>query len=678
MRTFTQKTSGLRRQCGDSLRAASARLKHPHRRGEEGFLLIEVMISALLVALIVTASFNGLDVATKLTVDQRHHDQAALIAAQSQEQLRSEPATALDVLVGNPHKYTRTVGGTVYTVSQEAKPVGSSGNAIACNVTETAAQTGGNFQVSSTVTWAQQQKAGRPAVKQAAVITPPTGSAVEVDVIDGNNGGVSGVTAKATFIPVESGSYNTVEGTTSAAGCVILAGIQSTHATIEIIEKTGYVTKTGALKVPPKELTIAPNLTTHYSVQYALGGRIAAHYTYAGASSWEGKEVLGDTFVAQINGPMGGLEPEYEVGSTSFEYEKTATENFKPLTGKYEATAYTAAGSKYPYGDLFPFKEEWITYAGDCEANKTGPEAEAKGGPVVGGTTVTKDVPLALTKLSIWTGNRKENKEAETAEALGPVKVTNTACASALKPPNAFATTFEHEQAKTAAAIGQPWGKLEDPFQPFGTFKLCVVSAKLKKTFTVPFTNAKASEPSTPWIYLGQKTSAEQTAAQKVLTEAETKLNTEETTAATAKTKRENEEKEALKAKEKREKEETEAKAAKTAREKKELEEREKWLAEEKAGKITKATREAKEKTQTTNREAAVKAENTAKAKREKEETEATAAKAKREKEETEAKAPREKRETEKAELTAKKTALTKEQGEENATGVTVESKLTC
>ena len=66
----------------------------------------------MLVALIVVATFNGLDVATRLSADQRRHDQAALLAAQSQEQLRSEPASALDALVARRTSYTKVVGTT--------------------------------------------------------------------------------------------------------------------------------------------------------------------------------------------------------------------------------------------------------------------------------------------------------------------------------------------------------------------------------------------------------------------------------------------------------------------------------------------------------------------------------------------------------------------------------------
>ena len=85
-------------------------------------------MSALLVALIVDGDLQRPRRRDQnLTPTSAGTTRPAVLAAQSQEQLRSEPASALDTLETNPHKYTRTVGGTIYTVTQEAKPAGHSG-----------------------------------------------------------------------------------------------------------------------------------------------------------------------------------------------------------------------------------------------------------------------------------------------------------------------------------------------------------------------------------------------------------------------------------------------------------------------------------------------------------------------------------------------------------------------
>jgi Tfp pilus assembly protein PilV len=592
MRTFFGMTSKTRHRHGRRPAAAlSARLRACDPRRQDGFLLIEVMVSALIVALIVTATFNGLDVATRFTKDQRHHDQAQILAAQSQEQLRTEPASALDALESNPHKYSTVLGGTTYTITQEAKPVSAAGNTTGCNATESTAQTGANILITSTVTWPQQVSSKIPSVKQGSVISPPTGSALEVDVLDGESHGVAGVTARAKFIPNEAGSYNTVEGTTSSAGCIILTGIQATSATVEIVEKAGFVTKTGALKVASQELTIAPNITTHYQVIYAEAGRITPVYTYEGATSFGGKEVKGDTFVA-FNGET-GIKPEYELGSTAFgEYEKTAEEAYRALTGTYAKGASTATGAKYPLGRLFPFKSGWTVFAGDCPANNLNKEDEAIGGTVVvkAGSPTTVKVPLAYSKLSIYTGSSASEPVELTKEtSKGGVKITNTSCSGAEEPLNAYSPIHTHEQNETLTE-----GRLENPFMPFGNFQICV-SWKKEKAYTVSITNSKATGSTNPAIYLKQRTPAEKAteiAAAKTLAE---RFATETAAAKVAETEREATEKgPEMKAYwEKLEKEAKITKAQLTTKEKTKAT----LVQEETEGKLTKAARETAEKT---------------------------------------------------------------------------------
>ncbi len=706
MHIFLQMPSNERRRPRRGVRtrpvSAAPRVARParsERTAEDGFLLVEVLVSVLMVALIVVATFNGFDVAGKTAADERFRDQATLLAAQSQEQLRSEPAGALDALESTAHKYTKTLGGTTYTVTQEAKPVGASGNTTGCSVTQSSAQTAANFQVSSTVTWPTQVSAKRPAVVQSSVITPPTGSGIEVDVVNGSGEGVAGVTARATYTPVGSGAQNTIEGTTGSAGCVVLAGIQSTLATVTIVEKTGFVTPSGALTVPPKELTVAPSITTHYEVKYAEAGRIAAHFTYKGATSWEGLEVKSDTFLAGNPENM-KVPPEYEIGSTAFASCEGSEELSKAVTGTYLATSETAACTRYPHGDLFPFSNPWVVYGGDCEANKNS-EGTASA-LVTSGNTTTVAVPLSYTRLSAYTGSSSASEGEVTTEALGPVKITNSGCASAPIPNNSWGFAYTHEQKETL-----PGGHLANPFQPFGKFTLCLVDTHVtpNKRFTWSSTDSSVANPEKRF-YLGQKTvtqqseqrTAEKTAEEKVNNEeaaAKTAKETrasEETAAKTAKEKRATEETAATTAKEKRAKEESEMATAKTAREKKEKEEREKWASEESSKKISKATRENDEKTQTTNRKTKETEEATAKSKRSTEETEATKAKEKRATEETAATTAKEKRAKEeseagpakeareklKKELETTKKATEAEEAKENASEVTVEAKSTC
>ena len=67
-----------------------------------------------------------LDETNKVSQDERSHNQASVLAAQSQEQLRSDPGSTLNALAATPHEYTQTVGGTTYKINQSARFVNGS------------------------------------------------------------------------------------------------------------------------------------------------------------------------------------------------------------------------------------------------------------------------------------------------------------------------------------------------------------------------------------------------------------------------------------------------------------------------------------------------------------------------------------------------------------------------
>jgi Tfp pilus assembly protein PilV len=501
------------------------------RRCEDGFLLVEVMISALLMALVVVATLTGLDVASRATADERRHSEAIVLAAQSQEQLRSDPASALSELYATPHVYEKTVGGTTYTITQTAEPLNGSGVAAGCGATETGSQSGTRVLITSAVSWAQQRTLKRPAVKASSVITPPTGSGLEVDVQNGATppSGVSGVAIRVTYKPGESGATSWLEATTGSNGCTLFTAIPATKATVEVKEKLNFVTTSGAPQVLPKEkeLSLAPNIVTHYPVTYNEGGRITAQFTYKGTKQYEREagnpktleQVKGDTFVVYNSGV--GPEPKFTVGSSSFgpasntgEYSKVGEEHYKPLTGGvyYLQEASTPAATKYASGDLFPFgANSWQVYAGDCPKNsvKAATEKTEKlensSALVSPGKATVVTVPLSYVHLNTYSGTIKSVGSLEATSYA--VKITNKECEAEPIANNASASNLVHTQVTTKE------GHLEDPFQPFGKYQLCLYNEAKKRTYTTTFENTTVAG-STINLYLAEGSAAEREAAE--------------------------------------------------------------------------------------------------------------------------------------------------------------------
>jgi hypothetical protein len=512
---------------------------------EDGFLMIEVIVSALLVGLIVVATFTGFNVVDRTSAEQRRHNAAAVLAAESQEQLRSDSATTLLALEGAGHSYTRAVGGTTYTVTQKAT-FGNGSATTGCSASEEGTKGKGTYiLVSSSVTWPRMR--GK-AVTESSVITPPTGSAVDVEVNNGEKP-TAGVTIAITYTAVEASGTTTLEATTGSAGCVLFAGIPATSAKLQVRETSGIVNKQGTLTWPTEELTLAPNVLTTHQVVLAPGGAITATFAFEGSNEYKHKQnnplsaeiketVKGDTFVA-YNAEMKEPLPDFQTGSNQ-EVQSFPGGLFEVLpgaVGTYKAEATTQKEAiKYPRGNLFPFPpgKNWTVYAGDCPANDPEELTESLSTKVIDPTVSvapaanpTVAVPTTYVLLNVYNSTKTQAQIAaegsnawkylETLTSY-PVTLANVNCAG-VTPNNETPIKNKHVQGTTTGSI---WGgHLEAPFQPFGEYELCLFASG--KTYTVkPYNNLVPATKVTRNVYLGEKSKAEIEAA-RVKQEAETK-----------------------------------------------------------------------------------------------------------------------------------------------------------
>ncbi len=651
---------------------------------QEGFLLIEVIISAMLVAIIVIGTFNGFDVLTRSSAEQRRRNEAALLAAESQQKMRSEPASTLLAFANNENSYAASVAGTSYTIVQKAS-FGNGSAQTGCSASESSKGQGAYILISSTVTWTHMS--GKP-VSESSIITPPTGSALEVEVSNGGGTATSGVSVVVKFTPAGTSGTSTLEGTTGNAGCVLFAGIPSTSAKVEIKETNGIVNRFGTLSWPVQTLTLAPNVLTKDPVTLAPGGSIIAAFHYNSATTYKHQNnsgsgeveeaVTGDTFVA-YNIEM-KKTPDFELGNP-LKPTPYSKEHFEVLPGTFASTATSPTETiKFPHGDLFPFPspKAWSVYAGDCTANnplEVNTALKLEGASALKEPATTVVAPAATVEVSVPTAYVQFNDYTQTQTEIAalkakgesvwpyletskawPVKITNKKCAGVI-PNNAIEVNPAHTQTTTTG--GEWGGHLSSPFQPFGEFELCLATSS--KRFKVsPYENQSETAAVTRNIYLPELTASEKAAirvaAEKVTREAR------EAVEHTAKTKRESEEATTKKA---RETTEASTKAARIASE---LPAKEKWEKEEKTEKETKSNeetkkseRETKEKSEKKTWEEEVSKNKSSKATKEKEDKEKNEAqeKARKTAEATE-KTAREKRESEeKATATARKTQET-------------------
>jgi Tfp pilus assembly protein PilV len=500
-------------------------------------MLMEVLISAVIVGLIAVGTLMGINAAQRTSISERDHNQAIALASESQEALRTAPASTFDTANNKyEHVYKKTLGGETYTITQAASFLNNAGESTACSATNTSRQETNSLRFASVVTWPQQVAGKRAPITMSSVTTPPTSSALEVDV--GNyptpTAGVPGFTATITYYANGSSTASTLSGTTEATGCVVFAGVPATAATVEVSEKTGFVTPAGETKWPVREVSIAPNYTTHDPITFNEGGAIQAEFTYGGAttrthpknasSETIAENVTSDGFV--VYNELMASPPEFEVATA----EHTTTAGlYTPSFGKATSTSWlsaftTPAEGKYPQGNLFPFPTgtsgAWKVYAGACTANDPHKLNASLIDPteyVTAGKTTPVKVPMAYLKLNVYTGTTASSTTFSETPAY-PVVIKNTGCTS-YTPNNESKVTEVKEQQNTTTNAA-PWlgygGHLEHPFLPFGKGTLCVgpyTSGAKKYVFKNEYTLNNTGEYVRN-IYLGdagKKTSYEET-----------------------------------------------------------------------------------------------------------------------------------------------------------------------
>jgi Tfp pilus assembly protein PilV len=412
---------------------------------ETGDTLIEVLISALLIALVVVATTTGLNSTNRATALDRARSQADGLAQQAEDELRSEPVEKLSEL-----NRTQVVeeGKTKYTITSTSTYIADASATSSCNSSTPHAD---YLQTTSTVSW-PSMGATKP-VEESSIISPPPGAALIVQVTEDGNA-LEGARVSATG-PSPAATEHTLD--TSSDGCAILALVPGDY---EInVNKAGYVD-------PNWYANTREDPTTTHSAYLAP-------FLVAETTTKEAYDL----------GRAGTLEVSFLTGSTPAEGDAFVAFNtfmsaFKQVgtVGTYKSTV-TSGKEVYPY----PKESPYTVYAGTCEADSPSRfgvhPAEIVVPPgAIGAVTVA--LPPVNIRVMSGTG---EGASTEGGPLNGATIYTDdTGCATA----RSFTTTSS--------------GALPRPGLPFGKYSMCVGSAGRKWEGT--FENNTAAGPSsTNW-----------------------------------------------------------------------------------------------------------------------------------------------------------------------------------
>jgi type II secretory pathway pseudopilin PulG len=401
---------------------------------ESGFTIIEVVVTAVIVAALGAAIMTALSAVASVSGDQRRRSVADQVAQADQERMRG---LSIKQLNGSNTLRNTTLDGTKYYIQSTGKFISNSGQnscvsagtgSAAYVLIKTRVNWPGNLNpgtdITDTANWAANSR--RPPIVQESLITPAIGGTLVTGVHDQDDVGVSGATVSISGPESES-------ATTDTDGCVVFGGIATGDYTVAVT-KANYVDANGNLSpsIPTRPATVS-NAGTSFPVpnpfKIGAGGTIQASFS---ANS--------------------GVLTNQQAPSLTASNAGRAT----PLV----TTVATPASSITTTPTLFPFNTgtagvytgNYPVWAGKCIAEQPLPGTNRTTATVSPGATATPAVKEpALNLVVTYAGTRQKP---------GYAKITYTQTS-----PSACTETWLPPIVSDAAT--NPNGSLTSPGQPF-------------------------------------------------------------------------------------------------------------------------------------------------------------------------------------------------------------------
>jgi Tfp pilus assembly protein PilV len=301
-------------------------------RSEAGFMLVELLVAAMLVAVIAVGLSGAMMGASRGSGNDRHRSVAATIAQQDQERMRGFKPTALS-------NYTNsrpvTIAGTTYTVASEGRWLSDSSGSLSCSNNSATAN---YIRITSSVTW-PGMGALQP-ITIRSLVAPPSGSfssttgTLAVRLTDQADNAIPGVSMTL-------GAPANVTQTTDSDGCVVFAAADAGSYPLTY-SHAGHVDPSGQNAVSSPPVSVIAGTTTTITRLYAPGGSIATSFdTKVGSNSPQASQAQSIS-IAHPNLPAPG------------------TRAFDPA-GTLHSTINATS--------VFPFSSAYNVYAGSCAGN---------------------------------------------------------------------------------------------------------------------------------------------------------------------------------------------------------------------------------------------------------------------------------------------------------------------
>jgi type II secretory pathway pseudopilin PulG len=401
--------------------------------GEDGFALIEVLVSALVLAIAAAGLMALLQATTRSAANERRHAQAYAVGQEDQARLRSLRLSTLNRL-----EQTRTVSfeGKEFTVKSQGVFVNNtSSQPSSCTAGETSAD---YVRITSTVSWPRSIS---PIVLRS-IVSPSNGS------LDPNHGTLVITVKNAAAEPVSgvgltgSGS-GTFSGSSDSTGCANFSDLPAGNYEV-IPSGSGLVDKHGETAGVQKTSVIAGGTNT-LPLELDYPATLPVKFKYRVGSSAEFKAAKVDS-VFVFNALM-----------------NPAKAYWTPTKARQEEIVATP---------IFPFTTPDTVYAGACESNNPGSGAGLGNVTLSPNKTYSPTLELQVPALEVTVKNG--------SSVISGAKITITDEKCVVSGSNLKREyTSEASGHQSSAANGSPEYGL-----PYGTYKICAsasISGNTKK-----------------------------------------------------------------------------------------------------------------------------------------------------------------------------------------------------
>ncbi len=393
---------------------------------EDGFLLIELVISAALLIIIVVGVMVGFDTSGQITGYEQQRSEANALAQQDQNRLR---ALTIFQLSGLSQTNTVTEGTTQFTIQSSGQFENQATGSSSCSANGSASY----VLASSTVTWFPSGAHGpHRQVVASSLVTPQPGGALIVQVVNSQGTGVQNMSVSAT-------GPSSLSSTTGANGCAIFAGLLGGTYNVSV-SQPGYVDKDGN-STPPVNQQAQTVIETSSAVkvfQFDLAGSINTTFTTI---------------------PYGGSQPVATPGDQVTLFNTNMTYPGFRWAGTVGTSQSTVTST-----NMFPFASAYTVYAGSCTADEPrtyhGRDATAVVPPGGAANAQLQVPPLYLTVYggtALLPGTPLMNAH---------VVVTDQGCGG--NPPTAGGFPLIERAFMTNSS-----GQLANPGLPYGNYTVC-------------------------------------------------------------------------------------------------------------------------------------------------------------------------------------------------------------